>query len=55
MNCTKKTKINLIEKINMMIHVLNLTKRDEKFLYIYIHTYIYIYMYNERILLLHIV
>ena len=47
MNCTKKTKINLIEKINMMIHVLNLTKRDEKF--------IYIYMYNERILLLHIV
>ena len=49
MNCTKKTKINLIEKINMMIHVLNLTKRDEKFIYIYI------YMYNERILLLHIV
>ena len=37
MNCTKKTKINLIEKINMMIHVLNLTKRDEKFIYIYIY------------------
>ena len=40
MNCTKKTKINLIEKINMMIHVLNLTKRDEKFIYIYIYIYV---------------
>ena len=44
MNCTKKTKINLIEKINMMIHVLNLTKRDEKFIYIYIYIYIHIYI-----------